>query len=59
MNWLQILNNTFAQILAPATQDQRLYAVGSALERELASRWGGHLLDRVPELATTGVEVTK
>ena len=47
------------QILAPATQDQRLYAVGSALERELASRWGGHLLDRVPELATTGVEVTK
>ena len=47
------------QILAPATQDQRLYAVGSALERELASRWGGHLLDRVPELATTGAEVTK
>jgi aspartyl-tRNA(Asn)/glutamyl-tRNA(Gln) amidotransferase subunit A len=40
------------QILAPATHDDRLYAVGSALERELAARWGGHLLDRIPELAT-------
>jgi len=47
------------QILAPATHDQRLYAVGSALERELASRWGGHLLDRIPELAITAEEVAK
>jgi aspartyl-tRNA(Asn)/glutamyl-tRNA(Gln) amidotransferase subunit A len=29
------------QILAPAMKDERLYAVGSALERELVSRWGG------------------
>jgi aspartyl-tRNA(Asn)/glutamyl-tRNA(Gln) amidotransferase subunit A len=35
------------QILAPATHDERLYAVGSALERELAIRWGGHLLDKI------------
>jgi len=47
------------QILAPATHDERLYAVGSALERELAIRWGGHLLDKIPELATEAAGATR
>ncbi len=47
------------QILAPATKDERLYAVGSALERELVTAWGGHLLDRAPELPTTSQEVAR
>ncbi len=47
------------QILAPATKDERLYAVGSALERELVSRWGGHLLEKAPTLATVGAEVAR
>ncbi|HET7397752.1 MAG TPA: Asp-tRNA(Asn)/Glu-tRNA(Gln) amidotransferase subunit GatA [Intrasporangium sp.] len=38
------------QILAPAMRDERLYAVGAALERALTDRWGGPLLDRAPEL---------
>ncbi|MFZ1287964.1 MAG: Asp-tRNA(Asn)/Glu-tRNA(Gln) amidotransferase subunit GatA [Candidatus Phosphoribacter sp.] len=42
------------QILAPATHDDRLYAVGSALERQLVSRWGGRLLERIPELVPAG-----
>ena len=44
------------QVLAPATQDQRMYAVGGALESLLAAQWGGSgsVLDRAPE-ATTGV----
>ena len=41
---------TGIQILAPAMKDERLYAVGSALERALTDRWGGRLLDRAPEL---------
>ena len=41
---------TGIQILAPATQDDRLYAVGSALERALLDRWGGPLLDQAPDL---------
>ncbi len=41
---------TGLQILAPAMHDERLYAVGSALERELAARWRGHLLDQIPPL---------
>ena len=32
---------TGIQILAPATADDRLYAVGAALERALLERWGG------------------
>ena len=32
------------QILAPAMEDARLYAVGSALEQRLTSAWGGPLL---------------
>src|SRR4051812_43821272 len=38
------------QLLAPATQDQRLYAVGAALEAMLEKQWGGALLERAPEL---------
>ncbi len=38
------------QVLASATEDQRLYAVGAALERALEQRWGGPLLDRAPAL---------
>lgn len=33
------------QVMAPPLADDRLYRVGAALERELASRWGGGLLD--------------
>jgi len=49
---------TGIQILAPATQDDRLYAVGSALERALLERWGGPLLDQAPDL-TAGHESTE
>ncbi len=38
------------QILAPAKADDRLYRVGAALEAMLESVWGGHILDRAPEL---------
>ncbi len=41
---------TGIQILAPATQDDRLYAVGAALEAALLERWGGPLLSRAPDL---------
>ncbi|MDP9220867.1 MAG: Asp-tRNA(Asn)/Glu-tRNA(Gln) amidotransferase subunit GatA [Actinomycetota bacterium] len=41
---------TGIQLLAPATADERLYAVGAALEAMLLDRWGGPLLDRAPEL---------
>jgi aspartyl-tRNA(Asn)/glutamyl-tRNA(Gln) amidotransferase subunit A len=48
------------QLLAPAGADDRLYRVGGALESLLAERWGGPLLDRVPELMTARtVEVTR
>jgi aspartyl-tRNA(Asn)/glutamyl-tRNA(Gln) amidotransferase subunit A len=47
------------QILAPAMADDRLYAVGSALERALVDRWGGHLLATAPELALDPAAVTK
>jgi aspartyl-tRNA(Asn)/glutamyl-tRNA(Gln) amidotransferase subunit A len=40
------------QVLAPAMADDRLYAVGAALEARLTAAWGGHLLDRAPELTT-------
>ena len=39
------------QVMAPPLADDRLYRVGAALEHALTSRWGGKLLDRVPELA--------
>ncbi|KQX69623.1 Asp-tRNA(Asn)/Glu-tRNA(Gln) amidotransferase subunit GatA [Angustibacter sp. Root456] len=38
------------QLLAPATHDHRLYAVGAALEQMLLERWGGPLLSKAPEL---------
>jgi len=41
---------TGIQILAPATNDERLYGVGAALEAALTRRWGGPLLARAPEL---------
>ncbi len=40
------------QILAPAMQDERMYAVGAALEARLAAVWGGLLLEKIPDLAT-------
>jgi aspartyl-tRNA(Asn)/glutamyl-tRNA(Gln) amidotransferase subunit A len=43
------------QVLAPATQDQRLYAVAAALEERLTATWGGSILDRAPELQTQEV----
>jgi aspartyl-tRNA(Asn)/glutamyl-tRNA(Gln) amidotransferase subunit A len=44
------------QVLAPAMADDRLYRVGSVLERLLEEQWGGPLLGRAPELASsTGV----
>ena len=39
------------QVMAPPLADDRVYRVGAALERALTERWGGSLLDRVPELA--------
>ena len=38
------------QVMAPAMADDRLYRVGSALERALEDQWGGPLLDRLPHL---------
>jgi len=46
------------QLLAPATQDARLYGVGAALEAMLQERWGGPLLDRAPTLPTILQEVS-
>ena len=42
---------TGVQILAPATKDDRVYRVGAALESLLSDKWGGTLLDRIPDLA--------
>ncbi|NHA68214.1 amidase family protein, partial [Phycicoccus flavus] len=39
------------QVLAPAMADDRMYAVGAALEARLTAAWGGPLLDRAPDLA--------
>ena len=41
---------TGIQILAPATQDERLYGVGAALERMLVQSWGRPLLTQAPDL---------
>ncbi len=41
------------QILAPATSDERLYAVGAALEAALTERWGGPLLAKAPVLGSS------
>jgi aspartyl-tRNA(Asn)/glutamyl-tRNA(Gln) amidotransferase subunit A len=45
---------TGIQILAPATQDERLYGVGAALEKMLVNRWGGPLLAKAPQLTAKG-----
>ncbi|MDQ1288096.1 MAG: aspartyl-tRNA(Asn)/glutamyl-tRNA(Gln) amidotransferase subunit [Actinomycetota bacterium] len=42
------------QILAPARADDRLYRVGAVLEAALRGRWGGPLLDRIPEFPPLG-----
>ena len=44
------------QILAPATKDERLYAVGAALEAALVDRWGGPILDRAPLLGAAAAK---
>ena len=41
------------QLLAPAMEDQRLYAVGAALEARLVRAQGGPVVDRLPEVPTT------
>ena len=38
------------QLLAPAMEDQRLYAVGAALEARLAEVQGGLVIDKAPEI---------
>ncbi|MFX0537858.1 Asp-tRNA(Asn)/Glu-tRNA(Gln) amidotransferase subunit GatA [Ornithinimicrobium sp. Y1847] len=38
------------QILAPAMEDQRLYAVGAALEEALRSAQGGYVFEQAPEI---------
>ena len=46
------------QILAPAMRDERLYAVGSALEARLTATWGGPLLAQAPDLAPATAPTT-
>ncbi|AXH96079.1 Asp-tRNA(Asn)/Glu-tRNA(Gln) amidotransferase subunit GatA [Ornithinimicrobium avium] len=38
------------QLLAPAMEDQRLYAVGAALEERLREAQGGYVLDNAPQI---------
>jgi aspartyl-tRNA(Asn)/glutamyl-tRNA(Gln) amidotransferase subunit A len=40
------------QVLAPAMADDRLYAVGAALEARLLAAWGAPLLDRAPDVTS-------
>ncbi|MGA8047415.1 MAG: Asp-tRNA(Asn)/Glu-tRNA(Gln) amidotransferase subunit GatA [Dermatophilaceae bacterium] len=40
------------QVLAPAMADDRLYAVGAALEARLLAEWGAPLLDRAPDVGS-------
>lgn len=40
------------QVLAPATADERMYAVGAALEAAFSETWGGSLLDQAPAMET-------
>ena len=46
------------QVLAPAMADDRLYAVGAALEARLLADWGGPLLDRAPDVLSLPVPAT-
>jgi aspartyl-tRNA(Asn)/glutamyl-tRNA(Gln) amidotransferase subunit A len=41
------------QILAPAMQDQRLYAVGAALEEALRQAQGGYVFEKAPQIEVT------
>jgi aspartyl-tRNA(Asn)/glutamyl-tRNA(Gln) amidotransferase subunit A len=41
------------QIMAPAMADERLYNVGAAIERALFEKWGGYLINQIPELAVS------
>jgi aspartyl-tRNA(Asn)/glutamyl-tRNA(Gln) amidotransferase subunit A len=43
------------QVLAPAMADDRLYAVGAALEARLVAEWGGPLLDLAPDVGSMPV----
>ncbi len=47
------------QIIAPATKDERLYAVGSALEQRLQAAWGGPLLAQAPDLRARSATTAK
>ncbi len=42
------------QLMAAVQRDEQVYRVGAALESALQERWGGPLLDRVPELVQGG-----
>jgi len=44
------------QVIAPALRDDRLYAVGAALERRLHAAWGASLLSKAPDLTTLAKE---
>ncbi|NLJ55213.1 MAG: Asp-tRNA(Asn)/Glu-tRNA(Gln) amidotransferase subunit GatA [Intrasporangiaceae bacterium] len=46
------------QVLAPAMADDRLYAVGAALEARLTAQWGGPLLDQAPDVLTLPAPTT-
>ena len=41
-------------VMAPVMKDERLYAVGAALEAALAEQWGGVLMTKAPELEVAG-----
>ena len=43
------------QVMAAVQRDEQVYRVGAVLEAALQERWGGALLDRIPELAMGGV----
>jgi aspartyl-tRNA(Asn)/glutamyl-tRNA(Gln) amidotransferase subunit A len=45
---------TGIQILAPATEDARLYRVGAVLEKLLLEQWGSPLLAKAPQLTAKG-----
>ena len=47
------------QILAPAMGEERMYAVGAALEARLAEVQGGSVLDRAPEIDSAAAAATK
>ena len=43
------------QLMAAVQRDEQVYRVGAALEASLQERWGGPLLDQIPDLAMGGV----